>query len=341
MADVGPYDPPARPVLYMPSPAYWGPDHSEPCPCGSTKRAGDCHVNRARGNWKLPPYAPLLVDSKTGIACDGCYAWVTSDCSPELASEHWLPNGIGLTIGAAGQVLVSGLRHQLGRQQAVQNETFAAPILCQRHSDALSRLDAAAAAVFQTLDHYQTDLCTQPDRHGSEFDLFSGEVLERWLLKLLWGGVAANAFTRSGQPVGSLRASASQTMLAEYLFRTGQLPSGWGFNVVAHQVGVNATADADVEVGKSWKSNRQADGLYVSAEMTTSRTGRITPVTAGRALRQAVLPGLAEYRSLATDPSMSGATITIDISDPPAGTDDSAAPSVALTSQRLRVFDGE
>jgi hypothetical protein len=101
--------------------------------------------------------------------------------------------------------------------------------------------------VFKTLDHYQIDFRTQPDPHGSEFDLYSGEEIERWLLKLLWGGAAAGVLGRGGQPVNDLRTTADRNMLAEYLFRDGSLPRGWGLYVSA-QTDVDLRTEADVAV---------------------------------------------------------------------------------------------
>jgi hypothetical protein len=247
VGDVGPFNPAERPVRYTPSSLYWGPDHNDPCPCESTKRAGDCHVNRAKGNWKLPTYAPLLTDPKTGVSCAGCYASFTNDCLSKLSNEHWLSEGILLHVGQSGRVLISGLRWQQGQQHALSAKSLGSNILCEHHNRALSRLDATAIAVFKTLDHYQIDFRTQPDPHGSEFDLYSGEELERWLLKLLWGGAAAGVLGRGGQPVNDLRTTADRNMLAEYLFRDGSLPRGWGLYVSA-QTDVDLRTEADVAV---------------------------------------------------------------------------------------------
>jgi hypothetical protein len=70
VANVGPFRPATRPVPYTPNAAYWGPDHNHPCPCGSGKLAGNCHVNLAKGNWKLPWYKPPLSGPRTGTSCE-------------------------------------------------------------------------------------------------------------------------------------------------------------------------------------------------------------------------------------------------------------------------------
>jgi hypothetical protein len=218
-------------VPYTPSSPYWGPDHGAPCPCGSGKQAGNCHVNRAKGNWKLPPYKPALTDAKTGISCAGCFASFTNDCDGKLSEEHWLSKGLVLRTGTNGRVEITWKQQP---PKVVQASAFSEKILCERHNNALSKLDATAVAVFEALDHFESDQGNQPDPHGSEFDLYSGEALERWLLKMLWGGTVSGAFTKSGIPTTALREPAKyQVKLADYLFRGGKLPRDWGMYAVA------------------------------------------------------------------------------------------------------------
>jgi hypothetical protein len=238
VADVGHFKPATRPVPYTPNAAYWGPDHNHPCPCGSTKLAGNCHVNRARGNWRLPWYKPPLTGPRTGVSCPGCYVAFTNDCSPEFSSEHWLSKRIILELFPDGKVTVIGL-HAPGQKSVVQTSDFADHILCERHNNALNRVDATGIAVFKTLRHYQKDQRAQPDPHGSEFDLFSGERLGRWMLKLLWGGIAAGVFTPG------LYGAVDQNMLADYLFRNQKLPDGWGLGVV-FQSGEGVRAEGEI-----------------------------------------------------------------------------------------------
>ena len=258
MANVTHFRPASRPVPYVTNAAYWGPDHNHPCPCGSERLSGNCHVNRARGNWKLPRYRPPLTGPRTGTSCAGCYVSFTNDCCPQLSDEHWLSKGIVLEAGANGRVTVSGLLWQQGEQSVLNASQFAENILCKRHNNALNKLDAAAIQVFRTLDHYQKDQANQPDPHGSEFELLSGERLERWLLKLVWGGAAAGAFS-----IGQLRAGVDQNILADYLFRDQSLPDRWGLGV-AFQSGEGIRADGRVGV----TTGRGEDGTLWSAAVS-------------------------------------------------------------------------
>ena len=128
------------------------PRKGKPARATRESQAGDCHVNRAKGNWKLPPYKPGLTGAKTGVSCAGCYASFTNDCSANLSDEHWLSKSIVLEVGTNGRVQVIWRQQQ---QRVVQASEFSERILCCRHNNALSRLDATAIAVFRTLDHYQ------------------------------------------------------------------------------------------------------------------------------------------------------------------------------------------
>jgi hypothetical protein len=104
-------------------------------------------------------------------------------------------------------------------------------ILCERHNHALSRLDRTAIRVFSALRRYQRDQLDQPDPHGNEFYLASGEDLERWLLKAFWGATAAGVVAVQGQRITEIRTSVDRHMLAGYLFRDGSLPDGWGMYI--------------------------------------------------------------------------------------------------------------
>jgi hypothetical protein len=172
---VAPFDPLTRPISFTAGPTGWGPSHNGPCPCGSGLAAGECHVSRSTRRWRLPTYTPLLNDEPTGYAHPRCYAGFTQDCSGKITGEHWL----------------SGLPWLTEESEECSIKSLAANILCGRHNSALSRLDKTATRVQTTLERYQLSQLQQLDPHGNEFDLYSGEELERWLLKLIWGATAA------------------------------------------------------------------------------------------------------------------------------------------------------
>ncbi len=109
--------------------------------------------------------------------------------------------------------------------------TSGAKILCERHNSALSTLDTAAGQLFRALHHYQADLRENPEPHGNEFALFHGDLIERWMLKLFWGALAAGSLGKDGGGVEGLRSDIDLRALAAILYRGEPLPDGWGLYV--------------------------------------------------------------------------------------------------------------
>jgi len=213
---------------------FGGPRRKDPCPCGSGRTTRRCHARRDDGRWTAPTAVPLLSDAPTGHRHPKCFAAPSRDCSAKISREHWLSQGIYHELGGGGPITVLGMPWQNGQAAELKPKALAANILCSRHNSALSPLDAAAADAFRILRHFQDDQRLDADPHGHEVAITAGADLERWLLKLLWGGMAASAFSTDGQPLSGLRGSADQEKLLDYLFRDGSLPSGWGFYMAGH-----------------------------------------------------------------------------------------------------------
>lgn len=244
MPAVAPFNPSTRPIPFTAGPLGWGPSHDGPCPCGSGVAAGECHVSRSTRRWQLPSYTPLLNDEPTGYAHPRCYAGFTHDCSAKITGEHWLSEGILRLFGEGKMVRVGGLPWLTEESEERSIKSLAANILCGRHNSALSRLDQTATQVQATLERYQLSQHQQPDPHGNEFDLYSGEELERWLLKLIWGSTAAAKTVPD-----NLRVSALRNQLAQYLFRDGLLPKRCGLYIKGiPEKGVSADADVGIEI---------------------------------------------------------------------------------------------
>ncbi|MGO9102716.1 hypothetical protein [Mycobacterium sp.] len=198
------------------------------CPCGSGKRVGDCHSNRSTKRWLLPRHAPLLSDPVTGHARQGCYAASTCDCAGKLTKEHWISEGIlrSPTFGDGRKVDIGELFWQRETSQVLPIAALGARVLCERHNNALSRLDSTATRLHATVERYYLAQLREPDRYVSEFDLISGEDIERWLLKLVWGRLAAAKETPT-----LLEDTRTRKVLLQYLFRDGKLPRGWGLYI--------------------------------------------------------------------------------------------------------------
>jgi hypothetical protein len=229
-------DPSAHPLRRLERPAVSDRARRDPlcrgpdaCPCGSRRKSRACHSGKTCEWLALPP-SPLLPEPRTNIAVRGCYAAITNDCAGKLTREHWLSKSvINTTTGGVVPPIVSGLPWLNGQTKAVGVAALGSKVLCQRHNGALSKADDTAAVVAISLQRYQLELADHIDLDGDGFTLVSGPLFERWLLKLLWGGVASKSLGQHGVAAESLRKKSDEAGLLEYLYRNGTLPHGWGF----------------------------------------------------------------------------------------------------------------
>jgi hypothetical protein len=137
-------------------------------------------------------------------------------------------------------------------------------MLCERHNQALSPRDADAAHAFKILDEFFLDQVSREDIGGSQLDLVSGEQLERWLLKMMWGAPAAFP------TVPQIRANVDRAMLADYLFRDGELPASWGLYAKGLQTGRRSDPEQTLSVrlqdidGELWGGSVVVGGVELS-----------------------------------------------------------------------------
>lgn len=106
-------------------------------------------------------------------------------------------------------------------------------VLCERHNNALEPLDSVMGPLYDALHEDQVSLYSGkllvavPD----SFTLISGQTLELWLLKYLWGAMASGVMQLNGSAVSQFRKSVSTAALAEILWRGEPWPEGWGLRV--------------------------------------------------------------------------------------------------------------
>jgi hypothetical protein len=180
-------------------------------------------------------------------------------------------------------VRFSGAPWQRGQERVLPISSMGANILCTRHNTALSPLDKTAGNFFRVLREF--DMAMQSDGVSSLFALFDGHLLERWFLKVLWGGVEGGNLQRhSGEPYLSMRTDADKAMLADYLFRAGELPAGWGlFSIGRRGAAKRIDGALSVEVVAG------ADGAAWACEVTFGY------VPLGFALADMVAPADADF----------------------------------------------
>ena len=117
-----------------------------PCPCGSGKAIAVCHLD-FDGKLRKPHPSLRPPGIKTGLSHTGCYLRDVCDCSEQISREHYISRSV---LDQLGEIIrVSGapwLRPDETLSTTIENLT--AKILCKRHNEALSPLDAEAGHFF-------------------------------------------------------------------------------------------------------------------------------------------------------------------------------------------------
>ena len=151
-----------------------------------------------------------------------------------------------------------------------------AQIFCERHNNSLSPLDAHAAHAFKVMDDFYIDQIGKNDLGGNHIDVVHGEHLERWLLKMIWGATAAFP------TVPPIRSDIDRTMLAQYLFRDGPLPTDWGLYTKGLQHGRKSNPEQTLTVGLENIDGELWGGSVVVGGWNSISASEASPVTAAR-----------------------------------------------------------
>lgn len=160
-----------------------------------------------------------------------------------------------LSTGGRG-MMVSGIPWLNGESREMHVSALGSNILCTRHNNALSSLDAAAADVVSYLRADQVDLERMEEGHS--FTLVSGALWERWMLKLLLGGMASGSLGRDGRTIDEWAPDVNEDGLIEVLFYGADFPTETGMAIREEQPPPEATPD---EVGVTGLSSSSQGGL--------------------------------------------------------------------------------
>ncbi len=121
------------------------------------------------------------------------------DCSGVLTREHILSKTI---LRQLDGIVLGGMPwQQTGTSAQVGINAATAKILCAYHNNSMSKLDDAAGRFFKRLQwiYAQTDVQHAPASKPTA-TIFSGETLERWMLKTLLGAFYGKHAAKRGQP---------------------------------------------------------------------------------------------------------------------------------------------
>jgi hypothetical protein len=159
-----------------------------PCPCGSGKPIRLCCL-QADGSLRIRPPNLHPPGGITGFAKAGCYLSTTGNCSHASSGEHYISRSLLTEIGDT--VSVGGFPWSgptLETQRIVGMNSLTANILCKRHNSSLSALDCHAGKFMRILKAINHDLDNNSSNIPHDMNyLMSGEILERWMLKVLLG----------------------------------------------------------------------------------------------------------------------------------------------------------
>lgn len=221
----------------------WGPHREELCPCGSRRRIRSCH-GRPDGSWRAEPWSPRPPKQDASYSHRGCYAGSLGDCSANLSREHYVSRAVLQEISP--DPILAGLSFLRGEEKRLPVSALAARILCRRHNSQLAELDDEAAKSFRALRRFENGNKDSVVAPSDDFEFVDGPRLEAWMLKTLFGLLAAGVLTGSSGPLVRVREGAEPALL-EVLFRGGAWPDGWGIWV--HPIDGRFGAAADLVVG--------------------------------------------------------------------------------------------
>lgn len=195
-------------------------DPYELCPCASRKKLKFC-CWRNRKTWYVKPQSISLRGPSTNYQHPKCYANQDHNCSTKISNEHYLAESALEVIGQT--IKVSGLKIFPPNGKELPIGEFASNILCTRHNEALSDFDDVAKNLFKTLNDYQEECINISKPLKNSFRLFSGEDIEKILLKALCGITAKKVVAVEYKNI-----EAQRNLWVDILFGRAPWPKGWG-----------------------------------------------------------------------------------------------------------------
>ena len=131
---------------------------------------------------------PTPSGPQTGFAHARCYMGWSQDCDQQISGEHFISASVLTDLGGP-TVKLNGVPWLTADETKILPiSSLTGNILCKRHNEALSRLDAMAGKFFAALKLIHDDIFDKKTMSRRwKWLLFSGEELELWLLKTAIG----------------------------------------------------------------------------------------------------------------------------------------------------------
>ena len=136
------------------------------------------------GNFETP---------ETGFVHERCYLSSLGNCGTKMTREHFISRNILERITTSTLKFENAAHFFSGKATAeIGVGAFSSKVLCDNHNSALSILDTAAGLAFSTIKSLAADLVRSATAPAvKSFYIASGLDMERWLLKVYCGLVAA------------------------------------------------------------------------------------------------------------------------------------------------------
>jgi hypothetical protein len=139
-----------------------------------------------------------------------------SNCSSKITKEHFISRNIlekltrdTLKFENAGHFFRGKSHVEIGI------DGFASKVLCDKHNSVLSPLDSAAGAAFQRIEELTKDLILADKGYTlNSFHVVSGIDMERWMIKVFCGLVAAGKIRSTSGRIEQLNSLPSELLEA-------------------------------------------------------------------------------------------------------------------------------
>lgn len=192
------------------------------CPCESGRKTKFCCFQN-RKEWIKRPAVIAPPSPITGYSNLNCYAHSTMDCSIAMSDEHYISHSILRTVELNGTSKIGGLPWIPPETfRILPSKRLSAKVLCVRHNNALSPLDAEAGRLIKAIGQF--DQTGNESTYLEEIKIFCGEDIERWMLKTICSMQAGGQISKNR--VGLRRDVPKQWI--DILYGNVPWPEYWG-----------------------------------------------------------------------------------------------------------------
>ncbi len=201
------------------------------CPCGGGEKSYKC-CWRGNGCWEKTPVGAINLPGINNLSSvnDRCYLSSFGGCSSKMTREHFVSKNILARVATNSLITIENAGHFFRGKERVEIgiDDFVAKVLCDTHNGALGPLDAADGLAFSAIEALVADVKRIADEKTAleSFHISSGLDIERWMIKVFCGLVAAGRIRgSSGQ---TLQLSDLPSCLLDALLGNTSLPSPLG-----------------------------------------------------------------------------------------------------------------